>query len=288
MVGAPPPADPTMETPPIGAVPPAVESTAGPPVPPTPPPRKRVGIAVAAVVVVVILLVGILVFTGALSSPGTGSGTTGTPFSFSQTSPAGEAAAMNATGGPWTVIGAEGIGLSATISISNLGSLVESGCTYTPACGSSLVVTFAGTPSGTATGEVATWLFIATNESGDALFIVSTGGSALPAIVATGSCTSSFAGFGSIVGLPVIDSTVVGAYANANGGSAFLQAHSGAMQAYVLLGPSGSTLNEPFWGVEYSTCGLTATSGPGTMFVAAYYADTGAALGSPQTQSVTC
>lgn len=241
---------------------------------------------------VAVVVVAALVASGVLTpSSGTGQGVTGTPLAYSQVASEGAQGILNQspTGGPilWNLVAVEGLGLTTSTSGSNAVGTVSSGCTVSPASGAPSSVTLPATPTGSPAGTAAVWIFLALGGAGDILTYVVTQEASYPLFVLSGSCLDSFDELGNLTGYPIVDSTVVAASANAEGGSAFLSSNPNSLQAYVLFGPglSGSTV--PYWAVEYNTCG-ESTSGTGTVWVGIYNAESGTGVNSPLTESTSC
>jgi hypothetical protein len=297
MAGAPPPTDPL---PPIAssaptdaanlAPPPSWPGMAPMPAPaplPPPPPRRRIWLVVVAIVIVVLVLVAVLALAGVFSPSSNSQGVTGAPIYYSQAASPGAATTQNESGGPWTLVAAEGVVLSASASGSNVAGSIGSGCNAAPAPGSPSSATIPATPTGSPAGAAAAWMFLAVSPSNSLLFVIVTQSSAFPLIVATGSCVSDYAKLSSIVGLTVVNSTVVANSANSAGGSAFLSSNSGALQLFGLFGPGLASYTYPVWAVEYNSCGLS-TAGSGTQFLGVYDALDGTVLISPSPEATGC
>ncbi len=275
----PPPSTPFPVTAPPGAAPPV----------PLPPSHRKLWIGIlGAVAVVIVIVLAVLFVTGAFSSHA--SGPTGTPLAYSQALSPAQSVSVNETGGPWTLVAAEGIGVKSAVSAPNIAGTVGSGCTSSLATGAPASYTMDATPSSATPGEVAAWVFIAANPSNDTLLLIGVNASsAVPlGLVSNCSSISEFTGMGPIVGLTVVNATVVAASFNLNGGSSFLRSTSVSYQAFVLFGNSSLFNGEALWVVLYSTCSLTATSGTGTLLAATYTATTGANLTSPTQEPEDC
>jgi hypothetical protein len=245
-------------------------------------------VVVVAVVVVAIVVVAVLALAGVFKpSTAGGQGVTGTPLSYNQAAPSGTEGVQNQSGGPWTLIAAEGLGLTSSSSGTNAAGFVDSGCTGNPAPGSPSSTTLPATPTGSAAGTVAVWFFLAEDSSDQLLIYVVTQAANYPLVIVAGSCTSEFSSLASIAGLAVLNSTVVASTALSSGGSAFLASQTGALQVFVLLGAGVSGSTVPYWAVEYDTCGLSS-SGTGTVFIGLYNADTGVAVTAATTESINC
>lgn len=262
------------------------------PVPAVPPPgrRRRVWIPIVALVVAVVAVVGVLALGGVFNSRSSSSGLFATPASFAQAFPAAFSEGRNASGGPWSIVAAEGLGLPFGISAANSATIGGTNCTFTPVADSPSQVTFYGTPSNAPAGEVGTWIFYTDNASLDGILLIQVSdGSAVPLALATGStCISTFTKLETVDATSVVDSTTIASELNQGGGSAFLQNNSGATQVFVLLGASSATLGLAAWYASYTTCPLTATSGTGIAITAGFWATSGNLLSGPTTASSTC
>jgi len=285
---------PTAPTPTgtLGSGPPGMTAPFAPPTPPPPPPRKKPLVLVAVIAVAVVVVLAVVVFAGVFNSSG-GSGTTTAagPIDYSSALPLASAAAQNTSGGPWTIIAAEGVAVPSTVSQANVGSIGgNGGCTFTPEPGGATEVSIPGTPAGSTPGKVSVWMFFAKNPAGNSILLIAVdNGHATPLVLVTGCATvSTFASFGSIVGADVLNSTTIATAFNAAGGSSFLANGTWQIQLFILLGPSADTGNVPVWDVMYSTCAILATSGPGSWLSGYYYAQSGTAVEPPAAGSGTC
>ncbi|MCI4343176.1 MAG: hypothetical protein L3J92_03550 [Thermoplasmata archaeon] len=266
--------------------------SAPPPAPTAPSPpksRRNVWIAVAAIAVVAVVVIAIFVLMIGSNSGGSNPNF-GTPAPYSQAIVTGTSGALSASGGPWTIVAAEGLGLSGGITSPNLDSIGQSGCDYTPSPGAPTTVSFPGTPSNASAGELSTWIFFAKNTAASAILLIEVSdGSATPLVTATGaSCITTFTSLGAINATGVLDSPAIASELNQGGGATFLQNHTGATEVFILLGGDSATSGNPTWTLLYSTCAFTATSGSGTEITANYYAVTGTGLSGPTTQAQSC
>jgi len=298
MALAPPNDEPIHE---YGATSPVANGAApeGSAVPSSPPPapagpspprtRRNVWIAVAAVAVVAVVVIAIFVLMIGSNSSGVNA-TVGTPVPYSQAVATGISGALSASGGPWTLVAAEGLGIPGGVTSPNLDSIGQSGCVYTPSPGAPTTVSFPGTPSNASAGELSTWIFFAKNTAASAILLIEVSdGSATPLVTATGaSCVGTFTGLGAINATGVLDSPAIASELNQGGGATFLQNHTGATEVFILLGGESETSGNPTWTLLYSTCGFAATSGSGTEITANYYAVTGTGLSGPTTEAQSC
>ncbi len=242
----------------------------------------------ASIIVASVVLIGVLALAGVFSpSSGTGPGVVGTPLYYAQAEPLGSSGVANQTGGPWTVVAAEGVGLSASASGSNVAGTLGSGCSASPAPGAPSSTTIPATPSNSNSGAVAAWLFLAAGPSGQLLFYVVTVASDYPLMIVTGSCTSEFSSLVTISGISVVNASGLVASVNAAGGTTFLSENPNSLVALVLFGAGLDGSSDPYWAIEYNSCG-TSTSGTGTLFIEGFDASTGTALSSPTTESTNC
>lgn len=285
---------PATGPPSSGTSPPLSPEPAGAPPaptrPPPPPSRKKVWVALGAVVVVAVVILAIFVLLMGSNSSTGGSIPDGPSTTYVQAVPLAISEGQAAVGGPWTVVAAEGVGVSNGISQPDLDSVGNSGCTYTPSPGSPSTVTFPGTASNSTPGAVATWVFFAKDLSLDSILLIEVSdGSAVPLVTATGSsCVATFTDLGAINATSVVDSSTIASQLNQGGGTAFLENHTGAGQVLVLLGESAATGGNSIWYLSYTTCPFTATSGTGFEITATYYAATGTTFTGPTAGSQSC
>jgi hypothetical protein len=272
-----------------GAAPPiaTVPSPAGTPPPPH---RRKLWVMVAAVVVAVVVVVGVLTFAGVFKTSSSSSNATGMPTPFSSAAPLAVPSAQGASGGPWTIVAAEGVGVPSEVSQTNISSIGTGGCAFTVVSGGSTEVSIPATPSSATPGELSVWVFFAKNPSlSSILMIAVVDGQAKPLALVTGcSAVSDFAQLGMITASAVVDSTAVASDFNQNGGSAFLTSETLGSQLFLLLGGFSGTDNAPVWDVMYSTCGVASPSGPGTWLSGYYFATNGTAVTAPAQTSGTC
>ncbi len=148
--------------------------------------------------------------------------------------------------------------------------------------------TLEGTPSSAVAGEVAAWVFIAANAT--ALLLIGVNATAVVSVGLVSGCSSvsEYAALGAIAGLSVVNQSVVAASFNENGGTTFASSHGVNYEAFVLFGNSSDFYGDAAWGVFYSTCGISQTTGSGTALIAAYNAESGSALSSPAKESMSC
>jgi len=243
-----------------------------------------------AVVVVVVVVVSVLALAGVFSpSRSTGQGLTGTPVSYSQVATSGASAVQSESGGPWSFVGAVGLGLTTAFSGSVAEGYVASGCTSTPAPGSPSGGTLPATPTGSPPGAVAVWMFIGTNyDTGQVLMVAVTQTATAPLFLVTGSCVADYTIAKSVNGLALVNSTSIAQDADAAGGDQFLKTYPDALQTFVLVGPGQPhTPDVPVWAADYTTCQPGATGG-GFRFLAIYNGTNGSPFGSPTNESTNC
>jgi hypothetical protein len=261
--------------------------TPGPmPAPLPPPPKKKTWlIAVVAVVVVVVVVVGALAASGILNpKSSSGPNIIGPAISYSSSAPSGTSTVGNTSGGPWTWIGAEGWNISTSESNPSYNSLGNgAGCTWSAVAGAPSTIVFAATPSNATPGTAATWVYVAVNGAGNVLFVIDALGTTYAAVEGSTGCGASFSGTANLSGIHVVDSTKVAASADSNGGSAWLCAHSGATEAFILVGVAEDGTTVAGWDVEYTTCSFGSASGSGDVYSALFDASSGALLETPQT-----
>jgi hypothetical protein len=241
-------------------------------------------VAVAAVVLLALFALGLF---GGSSSPS--SSPSGAPLSFESAFGRGESEARAATGSPWTVVAAEGLGIASGVSGWNLGTVLGGGCSVSPAPGAPAVISLLGTPSNATSGEVAEWLFFATNASDSAVLMIAvTASSSAPISIGTGSsCLGTFLAFPALNGSAVVDSTVAARAFDSGGGAAWAQNHSVLSRTFVLAGSAA----EPgvfVWVVSYSTCNFATSGGSGLELTGGIDASSGALLGSPAQSATSC
>lgn len=214
----------------------------------------------------------------------------GTPAAFSQAVSVAAAEGQNASGGPWTIVAAEGLGVGSGGSQANAEFVGSGGCTFTPVAGGASLVTVLGTPLGATPGEVATWVFLAKNASLNVILMgeVNDGQASLGVFVTGCSWVGTFASLGVVSGASDIDSTTVATDFDENGGSSFLLNHTVSTQLFVVVGGSSSTDGVAAWEVMYSTCSLFASGGNGTWLSGYYNAETGSVIQSPTLSSGAC
>ncbi|MGB7124472.1 MAG: hypothetical protein WBE40_06425 [Thermoplasmata archaeon] len=240
-----------------------------------------------------VLIVGVFSFDGLFGTANSNTGV-GSPEPYSQAFGPASAQAASATGGPWTIVAAEGIGTPSTVSQSNAEQLVEGDCTFTPAPNSPGTITVSSTSNSATAGEVSSWFFFAINASQDGVLVIeSSGGSAAAWGTVTGSgpdCADEFTGLAPVNSTDVLDSTTVAAAFNVGGGSSFLANNSVGLQLFILFGATASTSvpTVPAWDVIYSTCAFASTGGNGTQYTAAYLATTGELFEGPTAESTSC
>lgn len=234
------------------------------------------------------VVVAVLFLAGVFNSPGSSSIGTGPAVPFSAAVGVASSQGSNTTGGPWTVVAAIGIGVSIGVSQPNSEYVGSSGCTFTPVRGGSAQVTVLGTPANSTAGEVATWMFMEKNASGNVILMSTVSNDALTLDVLVTGCSSveTFAAYSPVSASADVDSTIVASSFDANGGSSFLANHAVVTETFILIGASSSTPGA--WEVQYSTCPLAISVGSGTWISGYYYASSGAVLSGPTTGSGPC
>lgn len=287
-----PPPPPTYAGPPSGgwALPPAPGLGAsapqyGPP-PPEPPSRSRtIGIVVALILAVILIgaVVGYALRPSG-ASPSTATTTVyGTPFPYSQFTGPVATADTGAPGGPWVPLLVEGWGLHQSIGGTSAPYGTGSCATLWTASGSHLLP---ATPAGSSAGELAAWVEIATNASGDYLLSIAseTDGAveAYPISELPSGCVTDASELGTgITSATILDSPEVAAAADVAGGSTWLSEYPNPATDDLVL------FNDT-WGVLYSTCPFNAESGDGQAFVAAMWATNGTMETAPESGLIAC
>lgn len=264
-----------------------------PPVPPPPSPnRKRIWVAAGAVVVAVVVVLALLFLSGLFNSHGSTSSTpAGTPVPFSEAVPVAITGGEGFSGGPWTIVAAEGIGLKNGVSGPSPASFTSNACTFSTPSGAPASYAVLATPANATAGDVAAWIFFGKNASLNTVLLIEvSNGVAIPMILMSGCASevSLFASATAISASSVVDSTDVASELDANGGSTFLSNGTVESQLFILIGGSSSTGGQPVWEVSYSTCALTASSGTGSTLAGYYYATSGTPLMAPSETTVTC
>ncbi len=195
----------------------------------------------------------------------------GTPFDYYAFESAVASADLAAPDGPWTPLAISGIGSDQSEEGTSTSSSVgASGCGAL--WGATGTFVLPATPSDAPAGEVSLWTLFSINGAGDLLlsfandFGAGVRGYALE--VLPPGCLSGASEFGSgIVNETLVDSPTIVANASAAGGSAFLSVHSPVTTFLDLF--------DDYWGVEYSTCSLSATGGSGVAFLSGMWATNG-------------
>jgi hypothetical protein len=263
---------PTSGAPPSWPAVPGEAATGAPPAypgyePDLKPPRRRRTLWLAIVAIVVVVAVVAAVFALRAHPAAAAVNVVGMPVAYEQalspaTTASNEITADKIANGPWSLYGAEGLGLPSSASgaeglIANCTTVWEN----------QSVVTLPSTPSNASAGEVATWVFFFGNATGAFLltYVTDVAGALQSSngVVVKGSCTSDFS-VGGVVSSSTVNSVAIVPKANADGGTSFLTNHSRVTTLLLLLGP--------IWEVDYTTCSFGASSGTGAIFVAAFYA----------------
>ena len=232
--------------------------------PPSPaPPGRRwllpvVAAIVAGVVVVASLFAFGIVHLGSGSSPASYQ-------TFSQAESTASRASGGTGGGPWFAVA--GVALVTPVAViepaTNLSSLLAlTNCTFVWPHGQPMNVEVPATPASASIGASAYWDFVLKNGSNALLVESVSDGSASQVVVATGGTCAEVGG--ALVSFPsgVVDSPVAIQAANAAGGSAFLNVHPNATQAWAVVGgvAFGFLTTSPEWFVEYSSCSFPTSS----------------------------
>ena len=257
-----------------------------------PPPRRNMMmLAIAAVVVVVIIVVLALFLSGVLTPKSTSSGGGSSAFATGRSS--AQSAADSQSGGPWTLIIADGTASTTSVSesTSTLTGQFASGCTFTAASGAPSTMTLSAV-SDVSTGVAGGWLFLFKNTGSSSVLAIGVTGTSATVLGTIGG-SSCFGGLlSSFSGVPsnVVDSGQVAAAANGQGGSTFLAAHSGAWASYSVSGGASylgfSTPAE--WTVAYSGCPISGGAGTSSAEFTASVNATTAAVTSTSTTTVSC
>ena len=262
------------------------------PVPPPRPTRRKPWLPLAAVVVAVGVVIATLFEAGGFNSNSSGSERVGIPVDYSAAVPLAAQYGQSASGGPWTVVAAEGIGVPTGITQPNTRFLAENGCTFSPAPGGTESVSVLATPSNATPGKVASWIFFATNASLNVVLLILVNEGTASALVLVTGCSevANIAGLSAVSAQSVVDSTTVASeFDQSAGGASFLANHTSAVQLFSLIGPSASPSGSPGgWSIFYTSCGLTPTGGSGSWIQAGYDANSGALLGGPSAGSGAC
>ena len=261
-------------------------------VPPLRPARvSRISPFSAAVVAssAVAVALASLFATGVFSLAPAGAGeSVGLPVPYPTALPAAEAVSQNESGGPWTLVEAVGIRVSSSVTGPDLAVQIGSGCTMSPASGAPSSFTLVGTPASAALGQVAGWVFLAKNST--SLLLIGMNASATVPLGIVSNCTgvAQVRALGPIENLSVVNPSIPVMSFNGAGGASFLASNVVDYQAFGLFGNSSAFYGDAVWGIFYSTCSLTATSGASSALVAAYDAATGGALVPPTKVSMNC
>lgn len=226
-------------------------------------PRREWGpVFVAIGIAVAVVGVYFAGHIGAGSSPGVG-----TAVSYSQASQGANAAAAGIAGGPWELVAAAGVDLSAGAYAQPNASL-GTGCTYTSPGGgipplSEFVPAFA---SQLASGDSPWWGLVYYQASSHSVLLIAVrNGTVNPLVVATGSCTSNFANL-SQISSNVVDSSIAAATSWSNGGSTYAAAHAGSAVNLEMglvndsLACSGAVSG--CWLLRYTPCDPLTGGGP--------------------------
>jgi hypothetical protein len=288
-----PPLAPADGSGPVASSAPSAPALAPPPAPISPPPaaRKRhLFLVIGAVLVVAVLLLAALtlgLFGGKPAS--SSSGPMGTAIDYDAAFARAGPEALTAPGGPWTIVGAEGVATTSGFSGANAGTFIGGACTVTPATGAPAVLTFLGTPSNATSGEAAQWFFFSTSASGSVVLMIGVNASAaVPVDYGTGgSCLSTFGALAPINGSVEIDSIVAVQTFDSDGGASWAQNHTVLTRTFVLVGTS-SDGGLFLWDVSYSTCSLFVTSGSGLVYSQAIDASTASGVSGPSQTQTSC
>ena len=259
--------------------------------PPSPPaPRSRLWLAIVVAAVAVVVVVAALAVSGVFNSSSGGSGTVYTPVAYSTVAPLASAAGQGVPGGPWTVVGAEGIGVPNEVANVSVSSIGGGACTYSQVAGGPTNVSIPATPSGTTPGKAVVWVFFAKNASLDSILLIAAGdGRTVPFALVTGcGLVTDFTILNTIVSANVVDSTSVASTFDQDGGTSFLGNYTLGSELFILIGASSFSGGDAVWEVEYSTCVVAAASAPGSWISADYYASTGVEVKAPKLVAGTC
>lgn len=217
----------------------------------------------------VVGIVAVIVVTGivALTLRGTESAPNGAVPPYSSASRAAGQVVSGVPGGPWDLVVAAGLGLTAP-ALAPVNSTLGSNCTYNSPLGgpppSSVFVPRYG--GGFDSGGSPWWgMIYFQSTSHQALLVEVLNGSARATLIASGGCTDTFQSYGSIPG-NVVDSSAVATAVQTAGGSAFLSEHAQEKFNRVLGLAGGGTAciltSGPCWLVEYTPCNPLSSSNP--------------------------
>ena len=187
-----------------------------------------------------------------------------------QTSGPAEAAALSAasgySGGGWHVVVAWAFAIPSAASWPPqiFDNFTTSGCTSTTWIGGEPAsINLPATSSSASAGASAAWIILLSQSSTGSLLLTDVfSGTATLLTYSTGGSCAFYVAF-SMVG--TINSSQAANVANANGGAAFLSAHSDSSRLYVGIG-SALPYIYAAWVISYTTCGITQTSGTGYFF----------------------
>lgn len=265
------------------------------------PTRKRkallaVGVPITVAAAVLLVLAGFGILPISPKSPSAAKPLAGS--TYWQARDSSQRVGSGFEGGSWSIIEAFGVATSTDVQVSD--SELESGFAFN---GCSLSLTSSApnsftlpASSGLTTGNYSFWLFVFKNLPGTSLLVVGDlGGSAAAwgmlggGQFGPGGCLgASGTSFLTPVASNVSDSPTVATAANAAGGLAFLNAHSGITAG---LSVFGGTTSAPAstWTATYSACSDSSASGSTSapVFRAVFNGTTSAVLQS-STQTVTC
>jgi hypothetical protein len=255
---------------------------AGPP-PPASPPRspwyRRRTALVAIIVAAALVAAGTTVYL--LERPKAASQPSG-PLTFGQASSVAESAASHYASGDWQPIAGVAALTSAQVLIP-LGLLGAnaSSAAKTANCTLSWVEPPANLTVPAYTGAVSAgvspdWGVVLTKAGAGLLIVAVIDGSAEPIVALGGECATIGVLLGSLTG--TVDSPAIAASAQAQGGSAFLAAHPGALVEMSVLGGFPLLGSPAEWTVNYTSCSLFASGGTSATLGFTFNADTGAML----------
>ena len=261
-----------MQTPPP-SVPPVS------PAPTPPPPKGHTGRNVAVVVAVIIaLVVAGLYATGHLPfGPGSSGSSSTATSSYSLAATSGASVANAASGGPWTLLLAEGLDVTSSYTNRTPGG---SGCTLT---GGSGTLSFAAYGGNYSNGQLSNWYLIYVNAGAtSALAVVVSGGHASELGVGQGSsCLANLSLIKAESGT-VLDSTQIASTLLATSEvDSFTEKYATANAQYVLV---TTVAGGSQWLVTYSGCPIAGYGGGGSTG-ASVIADVNASTGAILTES---
>lgn len=275
---------------------PAPPEYTAPSPPLAPPPARRTKMAVIAVVVAVVVVVAAvgLLYVGGIgpfSRHPSSSGVVANGQTYKQAVSSADQSAASYGSGPWNVVLASGVDLSAPVLQSTqlpsnlFSSSGFAGCTGTAEQGTSPVVSFLGFNGDLTTGQAPDWLLVLVGASGTVLFTTVIGGNATVWEKYSGSGCSLLGLIGTLPASIADSSTAVSAFMQ-SGGSSYVKAHAGG---YLSFSANDLTGNGA-WTIQYSTCPAVGNATASTTYYSynATVSLSGSILGTPAHGSPHC